>query len=78
MAVTPTVTSQGSLESQSLHNEALYMYKKGIYWNDLPAAVQLIQQCLIVNRKFKNLVFAQFHKAGCLSWSSTHAGILKK
>ena len=48
------------------------------YWNDLQAAVQLIQQWAAVNGKSKNLVVAQFHEAGGFSWSSVKAGILKK
>lgn len=38
-----------------------YMY--GIYWNELQTTVQLIQQWLTMNRKFKNLVVALSHKA---------------
>lgn len=58
-----------------IHTWNIYVYIKGIYWNDLQAAVQLMQQWLAVNRKSKNPVVAQSHKAGCLSWSSIYAGI---
>ena len=47
----------------------IYKHTYRIYWNDLQAAVQLIQQWLTVNGKSKNLVVAQSHKAGYLSWT---------
>ena len=43
---------------------SLYVYMKGIYWNALQTAVQLIQQRLAVNGKFKNLVAAWSREAG--------------
>jgi hypothetical protein len=48
----------------------MYIYMKGIFWDDLQVAVQLTQQWSAVNEKSKNLVHAQFHEAGCFSWSS--------
>jgi hypothetical protein len=48
------------------------------YWNDLQAAVQLIQQWAAVTGKPKNLVAAQSHKARCLSWSPVYDRIPKK
>jgi hypothetical protein len=53
--------SQDSLEPQNLWDEY------GIYWKDLQAAAQLIQQCLAVERKPKNLVVAQF--VSCICWN---------
>lgn len=41
-----------------------YVYIKGIYWNALQTAVQVIQQWLDVNGKFKNLVAARSCEAG--------------
>lgn len=44
----------GSLKQQNLQSQPLSIYRKGIYQNDLQAALQLIQPCLTVNLKFKN------------------------
>ena len=48
----------------------MFLYIKGIYWNDLQSAVQLTQQWAAVDGKTKNLVVSQSHKARCLSWPS--------
>lgn len=53
----------------------LFLYIWGLFAMSI---VQLIQQCLAVNRKPKNLVVIQSHKAECLNWSSVDAGIPKK
>jgi hypothetical protein len=54
------------------------LYIKGNYWNDLQFVVQLTQQWEAVNGKFKNQLISRYQEAGCFSWPSVWAGILKK
>jgi hypothetical protein len=61
-----------------IHTWNIYVYIKGIYWNDLQAAVQLTQQWPGVNRKSKILIASQSHEAVCLSWSFVYVGVPKK
>lgn len=63
--------------SDSLPPSHTPIYKKGIYWDDVQAADQLIQQWLAVNKKSKNPVVLQSHKAGHHR-SSVGAGITKQ
>lgn len=65
--------------SDSLPPSHTPIYKKGIYWDDVQAADQLIQQWIAVNKKSKNPdpVVPQSHKAGHHR-SSVGAGIAKK
>jgi hypothetical protein len=47
----------------------LFLYIKGIYYNEFQSAVQLPQQLAAVNEKSKNLVVVQSSEAKCISGS---------
>lgn len=65
---------QGSLEEQNLYkiyiliyNILHVLYRKGVYWNCLQAVVQLVQQWLSTNKRFKDSVGVQSPRLNVLA-----------